>query len=87
MSTIASRDLRNHTRDVLSRVSQGDIVTITVHGEPVAEITPVIPSMRASLTRSEVIDMLTRHPEIDEHLIGDMAWISGDTTDDLGPVH
>lgn len=61
-------------------------MTITVHGEPVAEITPITPSVRASLTRSEVIGMLTRHPEIDEHLTADMAWISGDTTDDLGPV-
>lgn len=30
-STIASRDLRNHTREVLDRVLSGDVVTITVN--------------------------------------------------------
>ena len=41
MDAIASRDLRNHTADVLRHVAEGTRVTITVNGRPVAQISPI----------------------------------------------
>jgi prevent-host-death family protein len=41
MATVASRDLRNRTRQVLDRVEAGEDVTITVDGRPVARVTRV----------------------------------------------
>lgn len=86
MPTIASRELRNHTKDVLAQVSDGATVTITVHGRPVAQITPVESPLRASLRRADAIRILTRPRRIDPRIDSDMAWISGGTTDDLGPI-
>ncbi len=86
MSTIASRDLRNHTRDVLDQVSAGSTVTITVHGKPVAEIAPVSARARTSLDRHEVIRLLKGGHGADTELLADLAWIAGDTTDDLDPI-
>lgn len=40
MSTVASRDLRIHTADVLRRVADGGRVTIPVNGAPVAGCVP-----------------------------------------------
>lgn len=86
MGTIASRDLRNHTRDVLDQVSAGSTVTITVHGQPVAEITPVAAGARTSLSRREVAGLVQGGDPADARLLADLAWISGDTTDDLDPI-
>jgi prevent-host-death family protein len=37
---IGVRDLRNHTARVVDAVRAGERVTLTVHGEPVADIVP-----------------------------------------------
>lgn len=86
MTTIASRDLRNHTRDVLDQVSAGATVTITVHGRPVAEVRPVASSTPTSLSRQEVLGMLRTGHGVDAELLADLAWISGGTTEDLDPI-
>lgn len=83
MSTIASRELRNHTADVLRRVADGDSVTITVNGEAVAELIPARESRRASLTKADVLHLLDRKVVVDRTLEADIASISADTTDDL----
>ncbi len=41
MSEAASRDLRNNTRALLSRVEAGESITIRVDGRPVAMLTPL----------------------------------------------
>jgi prevent-host-death family protein len=41
MSTVPVRDLRNHSADVLARVIQGESLTVTRDGEPVATISPL----------------------------------------------
>jgi len=41
MTTVASRELRNRTRQLLERVEAGEDVTITVDGRPVARLTRV----------------------------------------------
>ncbi len=84
MRTIASRDLRNHTADVLRQVAEGATVTITVHGRAVAEITPARSARPASLNRAELIAILAR--QADAGLRVDLGLLAGDTTDDLGPV-
>jgi prevent-host-death family protein len=37
---VGVRDLRNHTSQVIDAVKAGEQVTLTVHGEPVADIVP-----------------------------------------------
>lgn len=85
MTTIASRDLRNHTADVLRRVAEGTPVTITVNGRPVAEITAVRSARSQFLTRSELLDVLTRR-QADPGLRRDLDALAGETTDDLEPL-
>jgi prevent-host-death family protein len=37
---VGVRDLRNHTAEVISAVESGERVTLTVRGQPVADIVP-----------------------------------------------
>ena len=85
MDQVASRDLRNHTADVLKRVAGGDSVTITVNGSPAAVLSPDASPRRPYLTRSECIDLLSRH-RADPGMAADLAELAGETTDDLGPI-
>lgn len=41
MSTVTHREMRNHSGDLLRRVEQGESVTVTNHGRPVAVIRPI----------------------------------------------
>ncbi len=41
MATIPQRELRNNIGDVLRRAEEGERITITVSGRPVAELGPV----------------------------------------------
>ncbi|MBW3640233.1 MAG: type II toxin-antitoxin system prevent-host-death family antitoxin [Actinobacteria bacterium] len=84
MSTVAARDLRNHTADVLRQVSGGTTVTITVNGLPVAEISPVRSARRQFLTKADLIAVMTTG-QADPGLRKDLATLAGETTDDLEP--
>jgi len=57
MSVVASRDLPNHTADVLRQVADGARVVVTVNGMPVAEIGPVSTVRRASLPKRDLITL------------------------------
>lgn len=85
MSTIASRDLRNHTADVLRQVSGGTHVTITVNGLPVAEIRPVRSARKQFLSQADLIEIMTAR-QADAGLRDDLARLAGETTDDLDPL-
>lgn len=85
MTTVASRELRNHTADVLRKVANGDPVTITVNGTPVAVISPIANARRPFFTKAESRELLTKHLS-DPELRNDLADLAGDTTDDLGPI-
>ncbi len=85
MTLIASRELRNHTADVLRQVADGIPVTITVNGTPVAEITPYRSERRLSMSRHELVELLT-HQQTDSGLRRDLAELAGDDTDSLGPL-
>ncbi|MGL4175113.1 MAG: type II toxin-antitoxin system Phd/YefM family antitoxin [Dermatophilaceae bacterium] len=85
MTDIAARELRNHTADVLRRVQEGERVTITSRGRPVAELSPIRPVRRRPIPRAELVRRLAR-AQADAELRDDLARLAGDTTDDLGPV-
>lgn len=84
MSTVASRDLRNHTADVLKQVAGGTRVTVTVNGTPVAEIGPPPSTRRHFLSKAEFAE-LVRH-QADPGLTDDLKRLAGETTADLDPL-
>lgn len=85
MTDVPSRDLRNDTAGVLRRVQDGDDITITVSGRPVARLVPLQRSWRRWLPKAELVRRL-RIAQADPGLRVDLARLAGDTTDDLGPV-
>ena len=85
MTNVASRELRNHTAAVLRRVAEGTDVTVTVNGRPVALITQPRDRRVSSLSRLELMT-LREQALPDRGLRADLAWISNDTTDDLGDL-
>lgn len=85
MTTVASRDLRNHTADVLRQVSEGTAVTITVNGTPVAEVRPIRFARPQFFTKADLLGRLADH-QSDPQLSRDLDELAGDTTDDLGPM-
>jgi prevent-host-death family protein len=85
MTVVASRDLRNHTADVLRQVAAGGRVVVTVNGTPVAEIGPVRAGRRASLPKRELAALLQTR-QADPGLRADLATLAAETTDDLGPI-
>jgi len=85
MSEVASRELRNDTAGVLRRVESGEIITITVKGKPVAQLSPAQADRRRWLPRAELIQLL-RQVQADPGLRHDLERLAGDTTDDLGPI-
>lgn len=82
MSFVASRDLRNHTADVLRQVADGTPVTVTVNGRPVAEIAPVRSRRTSFLLKADLVDLL-RENQADPALTIDLERLAGDMTDDL----
>lgn len=82
MTTIASRDLRNHTAAVLRQVAEGTDVTVTGHGEAVAVITRPRQGRRAGMPKHELLGLLAAQSP-DPTLADDLAWIAEGSTDDL----
>ena len=41
MTEVPSRELRNNTRDLITRANKGETIVITVDGIPMAELQPV----------------------------------------------
>lgn len=84
MSTVASRDLRNHTADVLKQVAGGTRVTVTVNGTPVAEIGPPPATRRQFLSKAEFAELIVH--QADAALTDDLEKLAGETTADLDPL-
>lgn len=83
MPTVASRDLRNHTAEVLRQVSDGTRLTITVNGTPVAELGPVRATRRQFFAKADLVELVTQY-QADPGLTADLEVLAGETTDDLG---
>lgn len=84
MEPVASRELRNHTAEVLRRVQSGEELAVTVRGETVAELKPPADRRPRFFTRGELAAVL--EAPSDPGLRDDLAVLAGDTTDDLGPL-
>jgi prevent-host-death family protein len=78
---VASRDLRNNTRQVLDRVRAGESVTITVDGQPVAVLQPAGRRPRW-IGREEFVRRIVHH-QADPALARELRELADDTTDDL----
>jgi prevent-host-death family protein len=85
MTSVASRDLRNHTAEVLRQVSGGTRITITVNGKPIAEIGPVRAMRPQFFTKADLVTLVIDH-QADAGLSGDLDDLAGETTDDLDPL-
>jgi prevent-host-death family protein len=83
MAMIPVRELRNHTNDVIQRVRDGDDVTITANGVPVATLVPIRTGKRAVMPRAEFLRTLR---QADPQLRADLVTLAGETTDELGPI-
>ena len=78
---VGVRELRNQTSRVLEAVRSGELVTLTVHGEPVADIVP-------HGSRSQWLSGSKLHRELerrcaDPALTADLAELAGHTLRDL----
>jgi prevent-host-death family protein len=62
MGEITIRELRNHGRAVLDRVSRGEALTVTCDGKPVAELRPL---PRRPLAAAELLRHWRRLPAVD----------------------
>jgi prevent-host-death family protein len=85
MVMIPVRELRNHTNDVIRRVREGDDVTITANGVPMATLVPIRSGKRESMPKAEFVRAMRLH-QADSGLRTDLAELADETTDDLGPI-
>lgn len=81
MSEVASRELRNNTRELLRRIEAGEEIIITVDGRPVALLRPV-ERRRRWMPREEFTQRVLTH-QADHRLGEELASLSPETTDDL----
>ncbi len=84
MSEVPSRELRNDTRGVLCRVENGEAITITVDGRPVATLRPV-PRRSRWMGRDDFLRRLAGR-QADAGLTENLASLVPETTDDAGLV-
>lgn len=85
MVDVSVRELRNHTARVIAAVESGQPVVLTVHGRPVADITPRATRVERMPTE-QLLAGLERIRETAHRLGGrsDPAdYDTGYTTDDL----
>jgi prevent-host-death family protein len=80
MSLVASRELRNNTRQLLQRVEAGESITITVDGRAVATLAPVGRRPRW-MPKAELLSLIGSH-QADSGLRDDLRRLAPDTTDD-----
>jgi prevent-host-death family protein len=78
---VGTRELRNNTRGLLSRVRRGETVTITVDGQPAAALVP-LPSRPTWIGRDDLLIRLEGR-RADRGLLAELAKLTPDTTDDL----
>ena len=75
------RDLRNRTALVIDAVKSGERVTLTVHGEPVADIVPYGPRTRW-LSGARLREQLKQRAA-DPRLTDELDVLAGQTLDQL----
>jgi prevent-host-death family protein len=78
---IGVRDLRNRTGEVVDAVQAGERVTLTVHGEPVADIVPH--GRRARWLAGTRLREQLQDRSADPGLTSDLDELAGQTLDTL----
>jgi prevent-host-death family protein len=78
---IGVRDLRNRTGQVIDAVQAGERVTLTVHGEPVADIVPH--GRRARWLAGARLREQLQIRSADPGLTRDLDELAGQTLDEL----
>lgn len=78
---VGVRDLRNQTGRVIDAVKAGERVTLTVHGEPVADIVPH--ERRARWLSGPELRAQLAERAADPGLRGDLDELAGQTLDEL----
>jgi len=81
MPSVASRELRNHTRSLLDRVAAGESITITVDGRAVALLGP-LPQGTRWMPRAAFLKLIADH-QADPELRDELRALAPDTTDDI----
>jgi prevent-host-death family protein len=76
---VSSRDLRNHTADLLRRVEAGERLRINVSRRPVAELVPL---GRPQWTDGAAIERVLREARADRRLLNDLAVIREQTVEE-----
>ena len=72
MPKLSSRDLRNHTAEVLRRVEAGERFQVNVNRRPVAELVPLALPVWAA---GQSIERVLREARADAKLLRDIAGI------------
>jgi prevent-host-death family protein len=72
MADVSSRDLRNHTSQVLRRVEAGERLRVSVNRRPVAELLPL---GRPTWAPGPSIERVLREARADAELLLDLAPI------------
>ena len=72
MADVSSRELRNHTAELLRRVEGGERLTINVNRRPVAELVPLD---RPQWTSGAAMERVLREAPADPGLLDDLAAI------------
>ncbi len=78
MKTIAQRELRNRSGEILRQAESGEQFTITVEGRPVAELGPY--GKRQWVPREELLRILAPQPS-DTTLLEDIAEMGGSVSE------
>ncbi len=78
---IGVRDLRNRTGQVVDAVRAGERVTLTVHGEPVADIVPH--GQRARWLSGSSLREQLQHRAADPGRRAELDPLAGNTLDEL----
>lgn len=77
-TTIAQRDLRNRSGEILRRAEAGERFVITIHGRPVAELGP---TSRQTWVSADVVREVLSSPT-DPYLLDEVAAATDDEPDD-----
>jgi prevent-host-death family protein len=79
VTDVSSRDLRNHTADLLRRVEAGERLRINVNRRPVAELVPLGREQWAS---GAAMERVLREAPADRGLLDDLTALREQTIDE-----
>ncbi len=68
MSTITLEEAQDHLAEVISKLSPGDPVIITLNNKPIARLIAEEAPVRKPRKAGSAVGMLTIHAEDEEHL-------------------